>query len=165
MNIFLHIGDAAVTASFYLGLHTSAATNVKCLSPSNLGRKQTPNKNCFMTHRSYLWCRAAPGPLSSAVTPVLPQHEGGDAVGRASSAREQGLPVLALRCVKHHHALSSRLCWNNLWDKGPGGSRAIDMALASNLGLLRAHCWVHAKTRHFLLFYYFNKIKIISAVR
>lgn len=113
MNIFLHVGDAEVTARFYLHLHSGAATNVKCLSPSNLGRKQIPNRNSFMTHTSYLWCRAVPGPLSSAVTPVLPQHEGGDAVGRAASGREQGLPALALRCVKHHRALSSRLCWKN----------------------------------------------------
>lgn len=103
---FLHVGDAEVTAHFCLPLHSSAATNVKCLSSSSLGRKQTPNKKSFMTHTSYLWCRAVAAPLSSAVTPELPQHEGGDAVGRATSDREQRLPVLALRCVKHH-----QLCW------------------------------------------------------
>lgn len=92
----LHVGDAEVTARFYLPLHSSAAANVKCLSPSNLGRKQIPTKNSLMTHTSYLWCRAVPGPLSSAVTPVLPQHEGGDAAGRATSDREQGLPALPL---------------------------------------------------------------------
>lgn len=153
---FLHVGDAEVTAHFCLPLRSSAATNVKCLSSSSLGRKQTPNKKSFMTHTSYLWCRAVAGPLSSAVTPELPQHEGGDAVGRATSDREQRLPVLALRCVKHH-----QLCWKNPWDKWPAGTRAIDTALASNRSLLRAHSLfdTYKKQRpHFLLFYYFIKI-------
>lgn len=113
-----------------------------------------------MTHMSYLWCRAVPSPLSSAGTPVLPQHEGGDAVGRANSDKEQGVPVPALGCAKCHRALSSRLCWKTPWDKWPGGTRASDMALASNPGLLRAHCWIHAKYKGHIFYCFIISLKL-----
>lgn len=47
------------------------------------------------------------------------------------------------------------------WDKWPSGTRTIDMAFASNLGLLRAHGLLDTckKQRpHFLVFYYCTKI-------
>ena len=140
--------------------HSGAGTNVS-LSPSGPGRG---NKSRIKIPLRPTWaiCGAEPFLVPFAVR--SPQHEGGDAAGRAASDREQRLPALALRYVKCHHPPSFRLLVKKpSWDKRPGGTRAVYTALASNLGLLRAHRLVDTcknKRPHFLL-HYFTKIEKI----
>lgn len=114
-----------------------------------------------MTGMGYLRCRAIPGPLCCVVAPASPYHKGGDTAGRGASDGEQRLQALAPRQVKCHHLPSSRLLVKKpSWDKRPGGTRAIYTALASSLGLLRAHRLLDMcknQRPHFLI-YYFTKI-------